>query len=114
MVGSSPERSAEGGGTLDDLNRNFQSPERVLYLLDEVMGLQAELAQMRYQHDQDLDELRRDKVRLESSLEESLIRAVSAERRIDDLLASRSWRIGQLVLRPFGSLRRLVRRRSVP
>ena len=81
--------------------------DRVLSLIDQVIGLQAEMAEQRYRHDlalwatvEDADAQRKD---LEA-------RAIGSETRVAEVLASRSWRIGQALLRPAAPLRWLLRK----
>lgn len=80
--------------------------DRVLALVDETIGLRSEMAEQRYRNDLALwavmEEAEARRVEMEA-------RVAAAEQRVDDLLASRSWRIGQLVLRPVDVLRRLRR-----
>jgi SAM-dependent methyltransferase len=106
QIGELREHAAAGRGLLLDSDKEFESKERVLSLIDEVIGLQTELAELRYQHDRELDIVVREKLRLESSIADLTARAEASEARVEEVLASRSWRIGQTVIRPLHLFRR--------
>ena len=103
------ERLHEGGGLLHDDDPEFASPERVVTLIDQVVGLQAELAEERYQHDHMLRNFIADTDRNVESLE---LRARSSEQRVEEVLSSRSWRLGQLIARPLRSLHLMLRHKG--
>ena len=80
--------------------RILSEGDRTLALIDQVIGLQAELAEERYRHDRELEGfVARDKL-LRDSVEEANQRASDLATRLEDVLASRSWRLGRTLLRP--------------
>jgi hypothetical protein len=79
--------------------------DRVLSLVDEVIGLKAELAAQQYRHDLTVWAMTERAAELET-------RTAVAEQRVDEILASRSWWLGQLVFAPADKIRRLRRRLS--
>jgi SAM-dependent methyltransferase len=90
--------------------------DRVLSLIDQVVGLQAEMAEERYRHDLALwaatvaaDEQRKE---LESQALRAEERAAAAELRVTEVLTSRSWKAGQAIFRPASLLRRLARKKA--
>ena len=95
---------------LSDTDDLFQSPEQVLFLVDQLIGLQSQLAELRYQCDRDLESLRSEKLQLERWVEELTIRVSSADARVEALLASKSWVLGQKLLGPVHRIRRLAQR----
>jgi hypothetical protein len=76
--------------------------DRVLALVDEVIGLKAELAAQQYRHDLALWAMAERAAELEA-------RTAHAEKYVNDMKMSRSWRLGQTLLRPAEALRRLGR-----
>lgn len=87
--------------------------DRLLALVDEVIGLQAELAETRYRNDQvlraaaDTEECLR--AELADRVSELETRALASEARVEELLRSASWRLGQLMVKPFTPLRPALR-----
>ena len=111
------EQSASGQATDTEW---VGSASRQLHLLDQVIGLRAQLAEelVRYQmrlanvsgeRDAALQHLH--EARLAAA--ELRARIATAEAQLAGLKSSRTWRIGVLVGRPYVTLRRLARRRSV-
>ena len=97
--------SAAGGSTAPSATPLVSATDRVLALVDEVIGLKAELAAQQYRHDLAL-------WAMEERAAEMEARTIHAEQRLDDVLASRSWRLGQPALRLAEVARRLRRRFS--
>ena len=95
---------------LSDTDDLFQSPERVLFLVDQLIGLQTQLAELRYQCDRELESLRSEKLQLERSVEELTLRVRSADARVEGVLSSKSWLLGQRLLRPMHRIRRMAQR----
>lgn len=109
-IGEIRNRLFAGGGMLSDTDREFQHPERVLSLIDEVIGLQTELSEIRYQHDRELGTLQLQRALVESSLADLASRAEASEARVEELLSSRSWWLGQRLLQPLAFARNRLRR----
>jgi hypothetical protein len=76
------------------------SADRTLALIDQVIGLQAELAEERYRHDRELEGLETRTKELQESLDEANKQASDVATRLGEVLASRSWRLGQVLIRP--------------
>ena len=110
-IGDLRDRLLSGRGIVDDTDGHFESPERVLSLIDEVIGLQTELAELRYQHDRELATLHAEKARTDLSLDGLNRRAEAAEARVTELVSSRSWQVGQQMARPLHLLRNKIWRR---
>ena len=111
-IGDLRDRLLSGRGIVYDTDKEFQSPERVLSLIDEVIGLQTELAELRYQHDRELATVHAEKARTDLSLDGLNLRAEAAEARVRDLVSSRSWKVGQQMARARHLLRSKIRSRS--
>lgn len=71
-------------------------------MVDEVIGLKAELAAQQYRHDLAVWALTERAAQLEA-------RAVQAETHMNAMKVSRSWRLGQALLRPAEATRHLLR-----
>ena len=110
-IGDLRDRLLSGRGIVYDTDEQFQSPERVLSLIDEVIGLQTELAELRYQHDRELATLHAAEAQFDLSLNELNRRAEAAEARVSGLLSSRSWQLGQQLAKPLHLFRSRIRRR---
>lgn len=111
-IGDLRDKLVRGRGIIEGTDTDFEGPERILSLVDEVIGLQTELAELRYQHDQELSHLHVEKDRLELSLDQLTKRATSAESQVNEMRASKSWKVGQQFAKPLATLRRLIRRHS--
>ena len=74
--------------------------DRTLALIDQIIGLQAELAEERYRHDRELEGFVAREREFRESVEEVNNRASELATRLEEVLTSRSWRLGQAVLRP--------------
>ena len=98
-----------GRGLLSDHDPAFISADRVLGLLDQIIGLRAELAEAKYQQDRTLRVARAE---MRRSMQEAQDRALASEQRVEEVLSSRSWRLGQAVIRPARGLGRVLRRAS--
>jgi SAM-dependent methyltransferase len=81
--------------------------DRVLSLVDQVIGLQAEIAEERYRHDLALWAAAE---AADAERKRLLAHAALADERVTNLVQSRTWRIGHAVLGPPHRLRRLLRR----
>lgn len=91
-----------------------RTTERVIALTDEVIGLRSELGALRYNADLEIwaatveaDDRRK---QAEAGCREAEARAMGAEARLEEVLASRTWRYAQALHRA-SPLRRLLRRR---
>ena len=111
-IGDLRDKLLSGRGIIEGSDREFERPERILTLIDEVIGLQTELAELRYQHDQELGRLHIEERRLKISMDGLTERATSAESRINELLASRSWKVGQQLAKPLSILSQALRRHN--
>jgi hypothetical protein len=85
--------------------------ERFLEMTDRILGLEAELAQTRYRSNMEAqalaDQLQTNTNALVSSeLEQTRLREAALHQQIAELYTSRTWRVGRLVIRPFGRLKR--------
>ena len=98
------------GTVFREYEPQFSSSERILALIDQVIGLQAELAEERYRHDRELEGLELRAAELEESLKEAKKQAADLAERLEEVLASHSWRLGQAFLRPVHRIKsRLIR-----
>jgi SAM-dependent methyltransferase len=80
--------------------------DRAISLIDQVIGLQAEIAQERYRHELALaaaSEVARTAVtrrqEVERQVESAEARAAASQRQLTEMLASRSWRVGRTLAR---------------
>ena len=83
-----------------DDESHLTAGDRTLALIDQVIGLQAELAEERYRHDRELEGFVAREKEFRESVDEVNNRASELATRLEEVLRSRSWRLGQAVLRP--------------
>jgi len=95
-----------------DDEAHLTAGDRTLALIDQVIGLQAELAEERYRRDRELEAFVAGEREFRKSVDEANNRASELATRLEEVLASRSWRLGQAVLRPAHVIKsRLIRLR---
>ena len=93
-----------------DDEAGLTSGDRSLALIDQVIGLQAELAEERYRHDRELEGFVAREKEFRKSVDEANNRTSELTTRLEEVLTSRSWRLGQAVLRPAHVIKRRLNR----
>lgn len=112
---TTPADLADEPGVLHDDDPRLVSVDRMLFLVDQLIGLQAQLSQERHDHDRELIGLQAQLSQERHDHDRALNTALQQERqavaRVEEILSSRTWRLGQLWVRPASRLRRLLQRR---
>ena len=105
-TGPDESRSQSGGSRFERVQAireddpDLLAANRTLALIDQVIGLQAELAEETYRHDREAEGYAAREWELRQSLDEANKAATEATAQLEEVFASRSWRLGQLVIKP--------------
>lgn len=83
----------------------------ILRLRDELIGAAAEMGELRAQlNARSLDEHSKELVQAVANTKELKRRLKAAEQQLDEIKGSASWKLGNLIIRPFSFLKRLISR----